>query len=242
MDSVGVQQWAQVYASPGIQSGFFIELDPNDGFVFGEQDLIRRTDTLGVVDWSTTYPPMIPGLGSTFLNITGTSDGGYVLTGMQGCQSPGCQFLLGVKIDNAGNEVWRITYPSGFSSVGEGVIQASDGSLVYVGGTEVLDINQNLSVLLQLTKTDGQGTLSVFELPIERGELRVFPLPFNNVLHVQDVLSNAEYVLFSPTGAVTKTGKLVNGQINDLARLPNGSYTLTIRNGEQLLTKQLIKQ
>jgi len=73
------------------------------------------------------------------------------------------------------------------------------------------------------------------------GKAIVYPNPFSNTLTVSNAPDKTAYQVYDSKGQVVLQGKLSNNKINT-SRLPKGSYTLQLIQGDEKTVYQLIKE
>ncbi len=117
-------------------------------------------------------------------------------------------------------------------STAGGYSENANGSLSWTIGETIIETTTNGSNTL--TQGFHQGNLKVITLINKTkilGELKVYPIPVNDVLNVETDKTEIDYQLMDVNGKVIFTGKLnnMNHQIN-CSGLPNGTYLLKINN------------
>lgn len=153
LDSLGNEEWHKIYFTLGGTSngGSSIDTTNDNGYIISgiinnssptnQSDLfVMRTDSLGTVQWITTYGSPYPDWGSAYVKKYGTDD--YILTAgitINSGNGLNSQIFL-AKIDGQnGNVIWaadttgidQLYYDEGASS--NPVILAS-GDIIFVGG------------------------------------------------------------------------------------------------------------
>ena len=158
-DNSGAIVWSKMW---GIQIGFegiSIFQTTDGGYLCGGRagngfNILIKTNDLGAITWARNNRAYT--LQSVNLQqVIQTADGGYALVG-QGSASNNDWLISLAKTDASGVMQWTKTFttPSGFSkNIGNGVLQAWDGSYLIVGQSE-----DNPSGLL-LIRTSSSGAL-----------------------------------------------------------------------------------
>jgi hypothetical protein len=115
------------------------------GYVTGQEGIIK-TDSLGNVQWSRTYPDV-----SVLSSVRQTLDGGYIATSIASNPSvPWHKYnLVLLKTDAQGNKTWMRLYRGEAPSSGHCVRQTADGGYFVVGNSHGP----------YLVRTDAQGHL-----------------------------------------------------------------------------------
>ncbi len=189
-DADGLLQWEQVYNAGQVehQKGHTLLTLEDGGYLIGGSDLnlqgiasammLIRTNSQGDTLWTSTYS--IPEEEGYLVahSVIPTSDGGYLIAGehqqlLQGAIAGGPYF---VKVDNAGNEIWRQDYldqenpPTGLNTI-YGIAEVSTGGYLGVGtGVEQtylmrLDVNGDSLWTRSHYLTTGSRAYAVVEGP-----------------------------------------------------------------------------
>ena len=90
----------------------------------------------------------------TAISIQPTSDGGYVLAGMTGSYGAGASDAYLVKVDAAGNQIWKNTFGGSNQDLANSAEQTSDGGYILTGRTETFGAGGSDVYLI---KTDENG-------------------------------------------------------------------------------------
>ena len=158
--------------------------------------------------------------------------------------------------DNMNDRVFRVNL-SGliYTIAGKGVMgfsgdsgQATAAELNYPSGV-TYDTCGNLYITdannKRIRKVSFNPSCFPEKLPaITTNEVSMHPNPAVNELYVENVSSNAEYVLFNITGIIEQTGTLQagNNQI-DISKLPMGLYILMLTTADgQRVVRKVVKE
>lgn len=76
---------------------------------------------------------------------------------------------------------------------------------------------------------------------INFNDYQVFPNPFNDKIYVSNNLNDFEFNIFSSLGEKLKTGKIRNGEINDISQLTSGVYYIDFIKDDKKITRKIIK-
>jgi hypothetical protein len=76
---------------------------------------------------------------------------------------------------------------------------------------------------------------------INFNDYQVFPNPFNDKIYVSNNLNDFEFNIFSSLGEKLKTGKIRNGEINDISQLASGVYYIDLIKDDKKITRKIIK-
>ncbi len=76
---------------------------------------------------------------------------------------------------------------------------------------------------------------------INFNDYQVFPNPFNDKIYVSNNLNDFEFNIFSSLGEKLKTGKIRNGEINDISQLASGVYYIDFIKDDKKITRKIIK-
>jgi hypothetical protein len=148
-------------ASPPSSGYSSLEMTSDGGFILAGSSSggapnwsdiwLQKLDANGNSQWSKVYPDANY---SIAFSIDQTSDGGYVVSGWTVNTSavPWDYQLLLVKVDSYGNEVWNMTYVSGYY-VSYVVQHTSDGGCVLSGGFDLSIIKVNANGSEQWNRT-----------------------------------------------------------------------------------------
>jgi hypothetical protein len=139
LDSSGNLQWQKAFGSTDpfdhlnsirqTTDGGFILAGSTQGFGAGSFDFwILRLDSSGSIQWQKAYGTSD---WETADSIQTTSDGGFIVTGVQGNGSSGNGLVL--KLDSSGNIQWQKIFGGPGYELLIGVDQASDGGYILTG-------------------------------------------------------------------------------------------------------------
>ncbi len=174
-DSSGEEQWNQTYSMSGnstlgsvvqTSDGGYALSGALQGSAAGDQFLLVKTDSSGIMQWYKTYNPV--GSDSAYSGIQ-TSDGGYALIGASGLAGNPFYRVLLVKTTLDGSLQWNQTYGGNAVAVAGAIVQIPDGSYVFGGYTNSTGAG---SEDFWLVKTDSNGNIA---LPSSSST----PTPFN---------------------------------------------------------------
>ncbi len=121
----------------------------------GNEDLfLLNVDGIGDTVWSKVYGGPDYERGNA---VSGTSDGGYIITGYYGYRYASSSSLLWLlRTDGNGDTLWTRKYANGYNSVvGKSVRQTSDGGFIITGYSG--SFGENALSKLLLMKTDDNG-------------------------------------------------------------------------------------
>lgn len=195
-DELGGEVWSQTYGGEDDEEGNDVQQTPNGGFlvlaqvthgggVYQQQNpdvYLLRTDESGDEIWSDVWAEENVEGGHVLLPV---SDGGYLIVGIEGAagSQSDIDFLL-VKIDAAGNQVWKRT-PGDDRAVdyGTDAIELADGGYLLTGM-----FSESGRGAIPLLRTDVDGDLVwVRALAGGRGNkagMRLLPAPDGGYLIV----------------------------------------------------------
>ncbi len=153
--------WTQTYGGsandgardviPTSDGGFLAVGYTNSFGDFGPDVYLVKTDVGGQVTWSRTYG----GAGRDYgYAVCETSDGNFVFTGFTKSFGTGDMDVYLVKVDTDGNEIWSHTYGGAAEDEARGICEASDGSLIITGRTQIAGTHD---CNLYLIRTDAAG-------------------------------------------------------------------------------------
>lgn len=145
IDSLGKMKW-EAKVDDGKGTNWAEQLVLNDdgsvatigwgSYSGGEYDLyMAKIDDTGGAVWQKYHGSKNSDGGEA---ICRSDDGGYVITGFVGNVPPGTFTSCYIaKTDNAGNRIWSMTSGLGAGNCGSAVLQASDGSFIVAGYTDL---------------------------------------------------------------------------------------------------------
>lgn len=139
----------------GRDDGFYMTGYYREGNV--NQEMVVKINNQRQEIWKKTYPNEYNrNVGET--GIYQTSDGGFILTSVIELDDPKNDEISLLRLDAAGEMVWRNTYGSDKDDRGAKVIEMSDGGFAVVG-TMGFEINTNSQSKVCLMKVNKDGTL-----------------------------------------------------------------------------------
>jgi uncharacterized delta-60 repeat protein len=162
-DANGNVQWAKTYGGTYDDRAYSVQQTSDGGYIVagrtasfgaGYYDIfLIKTDANGNVQWVKTY-----GYGGTrydeAYSVQQTSDGGYILAGVNYFGAFGDIFLI--KIDANGNIIWAKTYRGISYDEAYSVQQTSDGGYILAGSTLSFGAGHEDFILI---KTDANGNV-----------------------------------------------------------------------------------
>lgn len=155
-DAAGVLQWAKTYGHSSGEAAHSVHQTTDGGFVvFGQYSSFTlngnydfglvKTDAAGVMQWTKLY-------GTSGLEqgrfVRQTSDGGYIMTGINGTGNPN---IYVVKTDVNGNLVWTGSIGGAMEDYAHCVRQTTDGGYILGGGTKSYGAGGTDAFLVKLT-------------------------------------------------------------------------------------------
>jgi hypothetical protein len=78
-------------------------------------------------------------------------------------------------------------------------------------------------------------------VPIQDGDVKVFPNPANNLLFINGLNQNANVAIYDMTGKLIYNSELCNSQI-DVSNFQSGVYMMKIETANGIVTKKFVKQ
>lgn len=164
-DPLGRELWNRTFGGAGddwISSlyaagdGGYLLVGETDSFGSEGRDLwLIRTDPLGREVWNRTFGGKGDDVGRS---ITGTADGGFIITGFTDSFGAGGRDLWLLKADSNGSEVWNVTFGGSRDDVGEAVIERRGGGYVVAGGASATRDGEASDGDAWLIITDPQGS------------------------------------------------------------------------------------
>lgn len=158
IDESGTEIWARTFAKRNFRT---IELTSDGGFIIGGEgwdgngntDMwLIKTDANGSPQWEKNFGGAQDDYGRAALE---TSDGGYVITGEKRSDAKGPADVLLVKVDAAGNELWRKSYGGNYWDFPHDIQQTCDDGFIITGISDVEYSEWDVYLL----KTDKSGKL-----------------------------------------------------------------------------------
>jgi hypothetical protein len=156
LDSLGVQQWSESFASGTDElRGYSVSQTKDGGYIItgniiyyslsNEDVILLKTNSSGVLQWKKYFSFGTVDYG---FSVQQTYDGGFILTGRTDAD------IVMVKTDSNGNKIWSETINSSYTQQGKCVQQTKDSGYVVAG---FLYNGNNFDVYL--FKTDSSGAL-----------------------------------------------------------------------------------
>ena len=106
-----------------------------------------KVDSLGNKIWDKTF-----GAGGTYdstaLSVLGTSDGGFIFTGMKESPKPDYDDVLLIRTDERGEKIWERKYDVRKDDWGLSICQITNGGFAICGWTESVNEIRNRDILL----------------------------------------------------------------------------------------------
>ncbi len=212
-DSYGISEWARTYGSPDCDVGFCVKPTDDDGFIvcgftgdgsgYTSNGYIIKTDALGDTIWTGTYGGPSS---ESFVEITPTSDGGYIAAGFKIEPDGFYTDVYAVKIDSAGAVMWSREYGRPlFVDHAKSVLQTSDGGYIICGITSGIETDSDIWLIktdpggnVEWTRTyGGDGTDGGFSLDqtsdggyIVAGYKTMFIAPYHHDMYLVKTTSN----------------------------------------------------
>jgi hypothetical protein len=156
-DSAGNELWTRTFGGPGIEQVSSIT-DTDDGgyhlvgqtnsYGAGDYDIyLLKLDSAFNLEWTKTF-------GGTGIeeggDITATSDGGYMLTGMTESFGAGGSDMYWVKLDSTYNVLWSKTYGDIGDDVGGDLTESANGDFLAVGTYDSLGFGKEDIMTLKI--------------------------------------------------------------------------------------------
>jgi hypothetical protein len=165
-DEFGNMQWNKTYNGAGYESAYSLVTTSDGGYALaghtwsydaGNNDVwLVKTDAFGNMEWNQTYG----GTGDdAAYSLVATSDGGYAIAGIWGCDSAGRRDFWLVKIDSLGNMEWNKTYGGEDHDEARSLVATSDGGYALAGYTGWNDTHPFHTGDFWLIKTDALGNM-----------------------------------------------------------------------------------
>jgi uncharacterized repeat protein (TIGR01451 family) len=184
LNSTGVIQWQRCLGGSNNEESISVTEAADGGIVIGAATSSNNGDVIGKPD-AGNYDAWIVKLNSTGTaivwqklfrgskeenvnDIKTTSDGGFIVTGSSssndldftgnGEGNAGRDDMFLIKLDNAGNTVWKNMYHSLYGDIGAGVTQTADNGYIVAGSfgnADTLGLQENAWII----KTNATGTV-----------------------------------------------------------------------------------
>ncbi len=236
-DSLGVKLWSQYYrgaTSPGFNGFNSVKRTSDGGFILtgitnswgfgGEDVLIVKTDSVGVVQWSKVYGGTQD---ETGLDIFQTYDGGYVIHARRGTLSSSIIYLI--KTDSLGNSNCN----NASVPVQSFYLFSTEASPLWVNSSGWIETTQSL---INYNLPIGVGTLCIGvglqDVDDNLIGLTVSPNPFGSetLLKSSRPLLNASLIIIANTGQIISRKTNISGNEVLISRqnLPGGLYFVRV--------------
>jgi len=163
LDSVGNQQWLQIFTGIFDQMALYVEQTSDGGYIVsgndrsltgGDSMYLIKTDSNGSIIWNKIF-----GEGYVAKRVHQILNGGYVMIGYGFNPPSNNRDICVVKTTNTGDTLW-MKYYNIADDWGTSILETSDKGLILCGYSQILDSNQivtNSSV--DLIKTDSTGVI-----------------------------------------------------------------------------------
>ncbi len=230
--------------------------------LFGEPTLVYKgeivkRDTNFNVLWSTSFGDHTT-FTNNFIDVVATPDGGWVAVGTYGqlvdpVEYTGYRAGMIAKVNAQGDSLWSrldTLFTPAYGSIPSlaNAVVLPSGSIIACGKVDRYEPDPVKS-LGWIIKVDRDGCLEPNCRPTSTSELfpdildfTVFPNPAREVLHIQGEGQFAVNI-YSLDGKIhLSREELFQIATLELSDFPSGIYFLQIRQGNQLLTKRLVKQ
>ncbi len=143
-DVDGTEIWSNVYDEGFIEhayevietedNGFLIIGDINHGFGQPTDVYLLKISKTGQFEWSKTYGnPNVREQGNDIVKAFGD---GYAIIGLTRETAGGDNDIQLIRIDNAGNVLWKKNYGSEYDNRGNALVALPDGGFAFVGTTK----------------------------------------------------------------------------------------------------------
>ncbi|HDG68557.1 MAG TPA: hypothetical protein ENG11_05375 [candidate division Zixibacteria bacterium] len=141
------------WIEPAVDGGYVIAgVSDNDDSLFTGDALLLKIDTYGNVIWTHSYGGSNREIANS---VRQTADGGYIIAGFSSSPTDSGDIYL-IKTDNEGNVIWERVYEDDYITIGNQVVQTSDGGYAVIGSTIPAEGAPGDVYLL---KTDSEGNI-----------------------------------------------------------------------------------
>jgi hypothetical protein len=155
--------WTRVYGGNGNEAGVAVQQTTDSGYVIvssttsfgvGIQDFyLLRTDANGDTIWTHTYGTAAK---DQAVSVRQTSDGGYIMAGINDPAGTDSGNVYVIKTDAAGTVTWPRTFGGSYYDAGTCVRQTTDGGYIVAGATGTSFIDLANAYLLKLNSSGNQ--------------------------------------------------------------------------------------
>ena len=172
-DENGQEQWKKSFGGTGDDKGYELVQDKEGNYLIigqtssignGEDDvLLLKVNSKGEEIWQKAYGGPYNDRG---FSLAAAKDGGYILTGRTELIEDESADVYLIRTDADGNLLWEQNFGGADIEIGEGVIEASDGSIIIVGENQSDAIPNpnspnNISSDVYFIKTNAFGELLI---------------------------------------------------------------------------------
>ena len=175
LDSQGDTLWKKIFNSDSLVFASSVEQTTDGGYIISgnrgndfnqlsTKPFLTKTDSIGNILWTTTYPYFLGSL----VSAQQTTDGGYITSNFQIVDTISYETnILLLKTNNLGDTIWtkKIEVGDSLHSVGH-IEQTIDGGYFLVASIEGAVTKERGKGIIYLIKTDGNGNVtSTFNIP-----------------------------------------------------------------------------
>ncbi len=202
---------------------------------------VMQLDSLFNINWTYSFPQnqnikkqipldlLVPSK-SNIIGISGLSENGLG-------HSDGLFRILNDKGDSLSNYLF-IDGNKGQSQVRTAAV-ISDSTFWFGGAWNIF--NNYRGFVFKLEYDTIKKTANISSI-IQNSEIRIFPNPTNKLLYIEGTSGNSEYFIIDKKGSICAKGMNSASSPLDVTKLKMGNYILIINTGEELYSKQFIKQ
>lgn len=251
LDPSGNENWKQTYGDSlqnGCQ-GLLITSD-NNYLSYGETEIfpfspfdfyLEKIDTSGNSIWRYTYGGS---KADAIFSVKEDADGGFICTGYSNSYNGGGPLdLVILKVDQAGNFLWKETYGGPGIDIGYELIKAVDNSGFIITGKTFA-----VSEQYYLLKLDNKGSMiGIHSESAISDVFTVFPNPANEEIIIQyenNANKKCSLIFYDLMGKIVKEEELKIGSgiyKTDVSNFAPGIYFCSLMvNGEFVSTKKLV--
>ena len=175
LDNQGDTLWKKTFNTDSLVNAVSVEQTTDGGYIISgnrgndfnqlsTKPFLTKTDSIGNILWTTTYPYFLGSLASA----QQTTDGGYITSNFQIVDTISYETnILLLKTNNLGDTIWtkKIEVGDSLHSVGH-IEQTIDGGYFLVASIEGAVTKERGKGIIYLIKTDGNGNVtSTFNIP-----------------------------------------------------------------------------